>query len=509
MRPPITEHFLRITLMHSDYPESFDSFVSVASSSCAQLAPIEDMARQPKFSAFEDILRVHDVCLEKISETDRELNRRLEEIEEECRLTNCCDKWDYVMASSTGLLAGLVDAFLVGDPTNSVLQNPSDNFVSGCVKKFAKLSGWTGPRAGTDEMTSAISFLEREFPVNYDQRHSADVGYLFSMSAQNHHLLSLAHSPSPIGLICSIINQWNSTSTFIVDGELITIDTESFELKGNNPFSKIFCGFVNWLGHIMSDVAGSSESRLRGAGVPIPFFELTQTLNLGSFGEDRKTLAEVARKVYENGYDLRFGLAQSLPVVMVELILRVYRIIRDRYEKQKSWTECLKYTIFGEQDLRMQKMLLVGQGVLCMVDLSDASIRSGGLTNPVLFFSRLNFIAWSRCAYLGLKVALRCLSNDAKIECYKLQVQAYRKQEAEVRQIVEEFSQTVAPMIQKFFRERHVKLEILCAKLQADAGSGRYLEANKGVVKIGEMYGFQQKMMPFKDFDDLIENDVY
>ena len=68
----------------------------------------------------------------------------------------------------------------------------------------------------------------------------ADVNDLFDMNTRNHHLMSLAHSPDVIGLFFSILNQFTSTATFVADGKLITIATDTYELQGGNFISKIF-----------------------------------------------------------------------------------------------------------------------------------------------------------------------------------------------------------------------------------------------------------------------------
>ena len=99
----------------------------------------------------------------------------------------------------------------------------------------------------------------------------------FTMAAKNHHIKSLAHCPDPIGLFFSIIDQFAGTATFISNGQIISVRTETQELQGGNFIAKLFCGFANWIGHIMSDAAGSSGGRGnsgRGSGVPIPFFEV-------------------------------------------------------------------------------------------------------------------------------------------------------------------------------------------------------------------------------------------
>ena len=236
----------------------------------------------------------------------RDLLERVEtDLEEKCD----CDRWDYAIAAACGALAGLVDAFLVGVPKASWLGGLSDKAADRAVESFARVLGWKGPRGSADPTRRAIEFLERTFQINYDQRHSGDVGGLFDMSARNHHIKSLAHSPSPIGLLFSVLDQFTGHASFVADGQLIRVRSDDFELQGYNLPSKLFAAFFNWIGHILSDFAGASGGKGRGIGVPIPFFELLQFANVGSFGEDRRTLAELAVEMFEDGYDARFGAA--------------------------------------------------------------------------------------------------------------------------------------------------------------------------------------------------------
>lgn len=81
-----------------------------------------------------------------------------------------CDKYDYLIATGCGAVAGLVDSFFVGMPGESKLGGWTDAQVDKAVMGFAKICGWT-PRAGKEKsISSAIGFLEKKFPVNYDQR---------------------------------------------------------------------------------------------------------------------------------------------------------------------------------------------------------------------------------------------------------------------------------------------------------------------------------------------------
>ena len=320
-----------------------------------------------------------------------------------------CDKYDYLIAVACGAVGGLVDVFFVGAPNKTALGKWTDEQVDSMVKKFAKLSGWTPKAENKDSVASAIGFLEKKFKINYDQRSSVDVNNLFSMSTKNHHMMSLAHSPDIVGLFFSILNQFTSTSTFIANGKLVTVSTDTFELQGGNFVMRIMCGISNWIVHLMSDIAGSSGAHNRGTGIVMPFYEFFGYCRIGNFNykNEKKNLAEIAQLAFTQGYDLRFGMTQAIPVVVTELTIRLVWVLRRYIQYHKTIKECVPSN--KNADLRV--MLLIGNGTLCIMDGVDAGIRSGG--NFVTFFMRMNLCAWVRFATLVLKeVCIRVgLSN--------------------------------------------------------------------------------------------------
>lgn len=336
------------------------------------------------------------------------------------QMKNKCDKFDYITAIACGAIGGMIDIFLVGVPKDSVLGKWTDAQVDNAVMGFAKAVGWS-PRVGNEtNVNSAIGFLEKTFKVNYDQSNSAQVENLFRMGTKNHHMMSLAHSPDIIGLFFSILNQFTSTSTFLVNGQLVTINTNTFELQGNNFISKIFCGIVNWFGHIMSDMAGSSGSTVRGSGVVMPFYELFSLCKFGKFnvGKDKQDLATIATRAFQEGYDLRFGMAMAIPVVITDLLIRFIWSLRRYFQYEKDLKDCIPTR--NHADLRI--MLLLGNGTLCILDGVDAGIRSGG--NFLKFFTRLNLVAWFRFTMLVLKeVCIRVGIQDG----LQIQLEAYRR----------------------------------------------------------------------------------
>lgn len=327
-----------------------------------------------------------------------------------------CDKYDYMLAAGCGSIAGLVDIIFVGAPGEGALSKAADNAVDKSVERFAKICGWKGPRNDSDSTKSAIGFLEQKFRINYDHTSSNSPnlkkgtnGQVKNLWTKNHHVRSLGHSPDIVGLFFSIYNQFTSTSSFIDGGKVITIDSETFDLQGTTFASKVFAGFCNWLGHLFSDVAGSSGADTRGAGIPMPFFSLLQFVQVGEFGQHKQSFATISVKVFEKGYDLRHGLAMAIPVLLSEVMTRLCWTLKQRFYHKVEWSKCLPSGSVPE----VRRMLLVSHGVLCLVDGADAGLRSGG--ELVTFFTRANIIAWVRFGHVGIK-EIKALWSTGKLD---------------------------------------------------------------------------------------------
>ncbi|MGM0519838.1 MAG: hypothetical protein ACQERD_09380 [Campylobacterota bacterium] len=328
-------------------------------------------------------------------------------IKDEFALKNAqCDKYDYMIAGTCGVITGLIDVLFVGAPGDSKLGDIADEQANIITENFAGFLGWDKDKAiekGSNTTASAIGFLEKKFKINYDHATTHATGETVkNLSLKNHHLKGLGHSPDIIGLFFSVLNQFTNTSSFISNGQIITIETEEFELQGHNFIAKIFCGVANWFGHIMSDWTGSSGTvgqGGRGTGVPIPFYNLFQMINIGEFGQHKQSFATITTKVFEEGYDARHAMAMAVPVLINELLIRFMYTMKLRFYHQKDWKDCIPKDSVPE----VRSMLLVGHGVLCLIDGADAYIRSGSGADMVAFLSRTNLIAWTRFGQLALK----------------------------------------------------------------------------------------------------------
>lgn len=343
------------------------------------------------------------------------LNETIDSIKE---LRPDCDKLDYVLAASSGALCGVIDIFLVGKPGESPLGDITDKWFADRTKDFARFCH--PEKKDFDSLDSALRFLEKEFKVPYDQTGLGDAGRaVFGMNAKNHHFKSLAHNPSLLGLFFSILDQFDNTSHFVTDGQLISLQQADagWKLQGGNIPAKLFCGFVNWFGHLMSDVSGSNSSARagkRGMGIPSPLWTWTNDLialkaKLGLHSNEAdKAMNEMALNIFEKGYDARFQTAQAIPVFLNELLVRLIYSVRRLFKYFKEtpkiarsfkamWKQCEPFS-----NATVKRMLTVAHGTFCLVDAGDAVARGfiggGGTFNAVEFVLRLNIVGVGRFA---------------------------------------------------------------------------------------------------------------
>lgn len=352
--------------------------------------------------------------VDAMNEAELEIQQLNETIDSLKNLKPDCDRLDYALAASSGVLCGVIDIFLVGKPGESPLGDLTDKWFDNRIVDFAKLlnKGDKDTKKIIYDKTSALKYLEEKFEVPYDQIGLNDAGKdVFGLRPINHHFKSLAHNPSLLGLFFSILDQFKNTSHFVSNGQLIILEQAKtgWKLKGTNIPSKIFCGFINWFGHIVSDMSGSSNSAkngTRGMGIPSPLWTWTNDiiaiksmLNI-NVTEFDKTMNELSLKIFEKGFDARFQTAQTIPVFINEILVRSFYSIRRllRYyqntEKEERcfslmWKSCEPFS-----NLTVKRMLTVAHGTFCLVDVGDATVRGfvagGGSFNPVEFFLRLN-----------------------------------------------------------------------------------------------------------------------
>lgn len=313
------------------------------------------------------------------------------------------DKYDYAFASIVGIIMGLVDAFLVGSITDGNKNSPgqgwlgakTDTVFEKMVNSYAKfeynnLDSHKGPRPDFSNPKVSIRWLEKAHKVSYDAANNAHVteGLVNGMDPSNHHLKSLAHDPSLLGLIIGVLDQLTGKATFInSDGSFVRVVTDNFEngaVTSASSVQKVIRAIVNWFGHIMSDVSGASGAKGRGAGLPALFFELTQVLHFGSFTVNNKEMdvAQLSEWIYKQGLDIRALTAQTIPVLISEVMIRLYWSFKKHFYYGESWQDSMITANSKNSDL--QKLLFTTMATFETVDISDAILRNGPTVKSLL-----------------------------------------------------------------------------------------------------------------------------
>lgn len=292
----------------------------------------------------------------KTEETPSVIKDALSDCDVEFRIDNLSDI-DIAVSCIAGGIGVLVDFLVVKIPksTNIIRERKSIHQEGSPLTEWMRKIGFD-----KDGKTSKwVKALEDFFGVNYDTSVIKGEKGLYPKS---HRIYSLAHDTSPSGLLWAIKDMACGTFSYIdQSGKLKIIPAES------NSLYKILLSPIIWIGHIISDI-------FTKAGVPIPGSCLLRTLQVGSFGTQKRTLGRVIEYMYLEGYDLRHLATMSTVNACVELIIRLYHILtKPRIEQFARPTAMIQADKVMLQH-KLRKMRLCGYAVAAMGNLAKFAI---------------------------------------------------------------------------------------------------------------------------------------
>jgi len=355
--------------------------------------------------------RIHEIkkqvldIEELIRNNDNEVAKLNSEIE---KLTNHADGIDYMIAVTSGILAGVIDSVFVGEfSTNNGNWKKARAFSNKSVNKIvmsaAKKAGYKGKR-----LDGAIKFLEDHYKLASDN---------VSANKYSHHLDDFAHHPTPIGLLCSILMQFTETSFFAFQDGTVCMEalpcaiTKDGTLIGKDFITKIIFGTFNWAMHLISDMSGSNKTAGHGMGIPGPFLSMLKEMSALPIFRDSALPKAINDAFVKAHFDLRGEIAatmmQSVPVLINEAMVRglylVYHLYLEFKEKKElanvEWSKVLPW---GNRTI--VRMLTIATATFTVIDLADAGIRSfikaKGI-NPAFFthfILQVNFVGIGRLA---------------------------------------------------------------------------------------------------------------
>lgn len=363
------------------------------------------------------------------------------------QFTNNADKLDYTIAVASGVIAGLIDSFIVGELTFNLEADSKwgDEKISNFVKKVAEKKGWN-PNASDGSIQKAVEYLEKKYPI------AADSATNIFGGGRQHHLRDFSHHPNPLGLFFSILTQFTrkvfGTNTA---GMFMVCSVPDTTYIGNSIKAKLSLGVTNWVFHMISDLAGSSGTIMKGrygTGLPGPllsFLKMASSLPFFKNKDNVNHLSQWCSKLYNGtlfanhdaagkiipktaiGFDFRteMGVAheyitggqlkkQAIPVIVNECMVRGFYLARHLHDELKTH-RIMSFKDLADSNFRniipfnnrtIARMMTISTGTMVAVDVADAAIRSGvkncfNVYNPKMyvdFVLHLNFVGIGRCA---------------------------------------------------------------------------------------------------------------
>ena len=280
------------------------------------------------------------------------------------RLFDMQDK-DYIVAALSGGIAIVVDAFLVKIPKDMTIVREGDRIFqegSSLTEIFRSI--------GIDENEKAshwVTVLEKWFKVPYDKSVDPEI---LGLAPKSHRLHSLAHDPSLLGLIWGVKDIVTGTFTCLDRNGCLVV-----EKVAETDFLRLFTAPILWLGHLVSDV-------FTKMGIPIPGWSYLQLLQFGSFGEKQRTIAEVARYMYLEGYDLRHFASMSVVNAVIELIVRLYYYLVCKQRPKEFSLKAEKEYVEVKNSIKLHNMLFVSYAIASCGNVMKICIYQG---NPNAF----------------------------------------------------------------------------------------------------------------------------
>ena len=490
------------------------------------------------------------------------LNAALSKVNAELeRYTSRAGAGDYAFAVFSGIMAGAIDALFVGE---TVITDGdvalSHQQVNNFIQQYASARGFD-----RDRLKDAIGDLEKAFKVAQD---NVWKGTGIGVSAKNHHLADLAHHPTPLGLVSSIVVQFLRIGTFVnKDGKwrfalvetnpkdvveilapavitgilnwLVFMAEKNYEEKEGTEIPAALSKLIhlvastpmlielakcadNWFGHLVSDMGGSKNTAGGGMGIPGVFISLLY--EFASMPILRNTgLPLLVNELYEKQkIDLRHEIPlyktvgkQAIPVAFIEIYVRVGYFVthlaselamRNNDLAAVNWNNVIPF-----HNRTVDRMLTVANMTFTVADTADAAvhaaIESGG--NWVLFsgrfVTRFNYVGAGRAAIAIVKE----ISNERKETqlIHEKMILSEAKTAIFLNQL-QQFKEQLEEKVSQYLAE---DIEVfMCGFDYMNEGlaSGDSNLIIKGNVVIQRVLGRVPQFTTQQEFDDLMESDI-
>ncbi|PZV10908.1 MAG: hypothetical protein DCF22_15615 [Leptolyngbya sp.] len=279
------------------------------------------------------------------------------------------DACDYSFVGASGILALLTDVLLVQIPKNPTVIGNGKWLDQLNLTARLKDFNTTAKAGQTDWFSQWARSLEKACNVPYDNQN-----LISGMSKGGHRIQSMGHDPV-LGFVFGILDIMRGTITGFSYDKLS--GTHSWTCVANPEYQsiKLIEAILCHIGHLISDVATPM-------GLPAPFMTLLQGINIGSFnigstGDKRRTVGELARWMYLNGYDFRHFLVSGITPAVIEIVLRAYIMLRHYSEHGETKFDLASHPKYRSMLLAAHSMATVGNaGKIILMQGNPLAINS-------------------------------------------------------------------------------------------------------------------------------------
>jgi hypothetical protein len=332
----------------------------------------EAEARYTGRLGLSDILDIDD-----FGEAQKRIDRRVLDFNHRYGL----DGWDYAISGGCGLFAAMLDLLCVRAPLKPT--QPWTEKTNGIFNR------WVQEAFNRLLPPETSGKLSESFKI-----YSADcstIGDLIGapgkvINPTNHRLRALAHDPV-LGFIFGVWDMMHGTCTVVYQGKITSIPSKKDAVDGN-----LFQLLGRMMGHLLSDVnAPSVPNGNRGMGLPAPFMGILRMFEGVPVGDSN--FGSQIEYMYAKGYDFRQFMATSIPIAIMEVMLRSFYVVKQMKIYNAPFAESLLETMPGRMNPRFRMMLGMAYGTSSAVNAGKMYV-----TKDIL---NANYASWMGLAWNG------------------------------------------------------------------------------------------------------------
>lgn len=306
-----------------------------------------------------------------------EQDATLRVINDDFKAIHRLDKYDVGISALAGIVSAAVDILMVGIPERSpegLKAAPLGDYIREAFNK----------KYPEEKMTELAKLAEAKVP--YDA--PFNLGFtnieVKGLSTYYHRLLSLGHDPL-LGLVVGTHD--------IFTGKMTTIDkagrvvSQSMERYGDRTEKEIFEALAKQILHFKTDVTTTM-------GLPAPGMAIFNLFQFGSIGEEELTIAEIVQGMYYEGYDFVHFCAQTIPVMIAELIVRLGYAAK-RIREGHAVKDSIPYSTRHDKNPKLATMLFIAHSAATAINAGRIYFKK----NPMA----INYPQWLAFAMYAFK----------------------------------------------------------------------------------------------------------